>query len=106
MNALTSRERWFSAPSQMTSSLATFEMAMQGLEELHHLRAFDTASVDAKAEALKGDGSDDREAFPVEGLMQHGCLPAWSPNVHTVRPGAQPRLVDEDDGALLPARFS
>lgn len=83
----------------------TFEMAVQCLEELHHLLAFDAAGMDAEEEAPQGDASDDGEAFPVEGLMQHGCLPARSPGAHTVRTGAQPRLVDEDDGALLSARF-
>ena len=83
----------------------TFEMAMQRLEKLHHLLAFDAASMDAKAEAPKSDAANDREAFPVEGLMQHGRLPAWRPGAHPVGTRAQPRLVDEDDGALLPARF-
>jgi len=78
---------------------------MQRLEEFYHLLAFDAACMDAEEEAPQGDASNDGEAFPVKGLMQHGRLPAWSPCAHPVRSGAQPRLVDEDDGSLLPPRF-
>ncbi len=80
-------------------------MAVQRLKELHHLLAFDAAGMEAEEEAPQGDAADDGETFPVEGLMQHGCLPARRPGAHPMRTGAQPRLVDEDDGAPLPTRF-
>lgn len=83
----------------------TFEMTMQRFEELHHLLAFDAACMDAKAEAPQGDAANDGKAFPVEGLMQHRRLSAWCPGAHPVGTGAQPRLVNEDDSALLPTRF-
>lgn len=81
------------------------EMALQDLEEVHHLRTPDAARVDAEVELEEREAGNHREALPMERLMQHGRLPPWRPGAHPVRTGAQSALVEEDDEALLAARF-
>ena len=83
----------------------TFEMPVQRLQELHHLRTLDAAGMDAEEEAPQRDAADNGKAFPVEGLVQHGRLTARRPGAHTMRASAQAGLVDKDDGALFAARF-
>lgn len=84
----------------------TFDMTLQMLNKLHHLRAFDAALVDLKVESSQGDAANDGKAFPVETLVQQRCLPLRCPSAHTCRLGAQPAFVDKDDGAaLLPGVF-
>ena len=80
---------------------ACLEMALQVLDELHDLRAFDAACVHLKVEPLQGDPTDDGEALPIEALMEQWGLPARRPSPHPSRLGAQATLVHKDDEAAL-----
>ena len=80
---------------------ARFEVALQMLDELHDLRAFDAALVQLKVKPLQGDPADDGEALPVKAFMEQRRLSARCPGSHAGRLGAQSALVHEDDEAPL-----
>lgn len=83
---------------------APFDVALQMLEKLHHLRALDAALVNLKIEAPQRDATDDGEALPVEAFVQQRGLSARRPCAHSCWLGAQSAFVDEDDGAALFSR--
>jgi len=74
-------------------------------QEFDDLRAFDAALVNLEVESPQGQPADDRETLPIEALLQIGRLPSGRPSPRARRLGAQPTLVDEDDGASLPVGF-
>lgn len=80
-------------------------MPLEMFEEFNHLQTFDAAGMDLKEESPQGQATDDRKAFPVERLVEHRGLSAWSPGARPGRPGAQPAFVNKDNGSALPARL-
>lgn len=81
------------------------DAALEVTEELHHLRALDASGVDLKVEAQDRQSTDDREALPVEGLLENGRLAPGSPGTRAGGPCAQAALVDKDDQPALAPRF-
>jgi hypothetical protein len=81
------------------------DMPLQVLEKFDDLWAFDAAFMDLKVKPPQGQPANDREAFPVEGFVQDGRLPARSPGANTRWASAQPTFIDEDDGSPLAAGF-
>ena len=79
------------------------DMPLRAPEELNDLGAFDAALVDLKIKPPQRQAPNDREAFPVEGFVQHWSLPARSPGANPRRTGAQPAFIDKYDGSSLPA---
>lgn len=79
------------------------EMPLEMAQERDDLRALDAPGVDLEIKAPQGQAADDRKAFPVEGLLQEGRLPARGPGAGARGPGAQPAFVNEDNG---PAFFA
>src|SRR5882724_57439 len=69
------------------------------------LGAFDAASVNLEVEPPKRQAANDRKAFPVEGLLEDGRLPARSPGANPRGTGAQSAFIDKDDGSPLLAGF-
>ena len=81
-------------------------MALEMAQKLDDLKTFDAASMDLEIKPPQRQAANDREAFPVEGLVQHWSLPAWCPSACPCGTGAQPAFVDKDDGSpLLPRLF-
>ena len=75
-------------------------------QKLDDLEALDTAGMNLEIESPERQAPDDRKAFPVEGLVQHWSLPTGRPSACPRGAGAQPALVDKDDGSsLLPGLF-
>lgn len=72
-------------------------------EKLDDLWAFDAALMDLKVKPPQCQSADDRKAFPIEGFMQDGRLPARRPSADSCRAGAQPTFIYEYDGPSLPA---
>ena len=84
----------------------TGNVSLEMAQKFDDLKAFDAAGVNLEIEPPERQGADDRKAFPVEGLVQHRGLPAWSPSACPCGAGAQPAFVDKDDGSsLLPRLF-
>jgi hypothetical protein len=54
---------------------ACLRVALEMLEEQHHLRAFDAAGVNLKEKALQGDAADDGKTFPSEAFVEQGGCP-------------------------------
>jgi len=77
------------------------DMALQVMQELKDLEAFDAARMNLKVEAPLRQAANDREAFPVEGLLQHRRLSAPRPSPRPRGTRAQSAFVDEDDGSPL-----
>src|SRR5436190_18819551 len=62
--------------------------------------------MDLEIEPPARQAADDRNAFPIEGFVQHWGLPARCPGACPRGAGAQPAFVDKDDGSpLLPGLF-
>lgn len=78
---------------------------LEMLQEFNHLEAFDAAGMDLKEESPKGQGPDDRKAFPVERLVEHRGLSARSPSARPGRAGAQAAFINKDKGSPLSARL-
>ena len=78
---------------------------LEVFQEFNHLKAFDAAGMDLKEESPKGQGADDRKAFPVERLVKHRSLSPWCPGAGPGRAGAQSAFVNKDKGSSLPARL-
>ena len=74
-------------------------------QKVDDLRAFDAAGVNLEIEPPKGQATNDREAFPIKGLLEDGCLSARSPGANPRRTGTQPAFVDKDDGSPLLTGF-
>jgi len=81
------------------------QMPEQVHQELHHLFFGDGFVEDLEIEIPPGDAGGYGDGLPVKVILQHGCLPAWSPGTATVRPLAQSAFVDEDDGAAFRLGF-
>jgi hypothetical protein len=81
-------------------------MPLKMAQKLDDLEALDAAGMNLEIEPPERQAADDRKAFPVEGLVQHRSLPARRPSACPRGAGAQPALVDKDDGSpLLPRLF-
>lgn len=78
-------------------------MPLEMTKKRNDLRAFDAACVDLKIEPPQGQSTNDGKTLPVEGLLEHGRLPAWSPGAHPGWTRAQSAFVNKDDGPLLAA---
>lgn len=76
-------------------------MSLEMTQKFDHLEAFDTPRVNLAVETPSGQPTDDREAFPVEGLLQHRRLPTRSPSPRPGRSGAQSAFVNENDSSPL-----
>jgi len=81
------------------------DMPLEMFQEFNHLQTFDAAGMDLKEESPQGQATDERKAFPVEGLLQNGRLSAQRPGAGPRRPGAQPAFVNKDKGLALPPRL-
>lgn len=80
-------------------------LSLEMFKEFDHLQTFDAAGMDLKKESPQGQAINQRKAFPVEGLLQNGCLSAQRPGARPRRPGAQPAFVNKDNGLALPVRL-
>ena len=76
-------------------------VALEMAQKLDGLETFDAAGMDLEIEPPEGQATDDRKAFPVEGLVQHRGLPAQGPSACPRWASAQSAFVDKDDGSLL-----
>lgn len=76
-------------------------MPLEMAQKLDDLKAFDAAGVDLEVEPPPGQTADDRKTFPIEGLLQHRRLSAWSPGARPRGTCAQSAFVDEDDRSPL-----
>jgi len=81
------------------------KVPLKMLQKIEDLGAFDAASVNLEVEPPKRQPPNDREAFPIEGLLEDGRLSARSPGAHPCGPGTQSAFVDKDDGSPLLAGF-
>jgi len=79
------------------------EVALEVLDELHHLRTLDAAGVYPKEEALESHAPDDGKALPSKALVEQRGLATRRPGPHACGFGAQTALVDKDDDAALAA---
>jgi len=77
------------------------DMPLKMLQELDDLRSFDAAGEEPEVEIPDRNARHGRKALPVKRVLKHGCLAAWRPGSHPVRPFAQAALVHKDYGALL-----
>src|SRR2546421_267370 len=75
---------------------------LQGLEELHHLRALDRSGKEAKVEPPEAHPGDHRELLPGEAVLQYRGLPSGGPGACAAGSLGQTRFVDEDDYSALP----
>ena len=80
-------------------------MPLEMLQKFNYLEAFDAAGMNLEVEPPQSQGANDREAFPIEGFLQDGGLPAWGPSAGAGGAGAQSTFVNKDNGAALPAGF-
>lgn len=80
-------------------------MPLEMVKEFDHLKTFDATGMDLKEESPQSQSTDERKAFPVEGLLQNGRLSAQRPSACPRRPGAQPAFVNKDNGLALPPRL-
>lgn len=80
-------------------------MPLEMFQEFNHLKAFDAAGMDLKEKSPQGQAADERKAFPVERLLEHRSLSAWSPGARPGRPRAQPAFVNKDNGSALADRL-
>ena len=76
-------------------------VALKMTQKLDDLEAFDAAGMNLEIEPPEGQASDDRKAFPVDGLMQYRGFSSWGPCAGSRGTGAQPALVDKDHGSPL-----
>lgn len=81
------------------------DMSLEMFQEFNHLKTFDAAGMDLKEKSPQGQAADERKTFPVERLVEHWGLSAWSPGARPGRPGAQPAFVNKDNGSALATRF-
>ena len=80
-------------------------MPLEMIQEFNHLKTLDAAGMDLKEASPQGQSTDDREALPIERLVEHRGLSTRSPGARPGRPGAQPAFVNKDKGSALPARL-
>jgi len=80
-------------------------MPLEMFKEFDHLQTFDAAGMDLKKESPQGQTTNQRKAFPVEGLLQNGRLSARRPGARPRRTGAQPAFVNKDNDSTLPPRL-
>lgn len=82
------------------------QVPLEVSQKLDHLKTLDAAGVDLEVKSPEGQATDDRQAFPVERLLEHRGLPTRSPGARPRRTGAQAAFVNKDDGSsLLPGLF-
>jgi len=74
-------------------------------QKLDDLKAFNAAGVNLEVEPPQGQAPDDREAFPIEGLLEDGRLSAWRPSARPRRTSTQSAFVNKNDGAALAPGF-
>lgn len=77
------------------------KMALKMAQKLDNLETFDAAGLNLAIEPPASQAADDRKAFPVEGLVPHRGLPTRCPSACPRGAGAQPALVDKDNGSPL-----
>lgn len=84
----------------------SWNVPLQMPQKLDDLEAFDAAGVNLEIKLPEGQTADDREAFPIESLLEDGGLSPQRPRARPCRTGTQATFVNKDDGtALLPRLF-
>ena len=78
---------------------------LEVFQKLDHLRGLNAAGEEPEVEIPNGDAGDGRKALPVEGILQHRGLAAWSPGSDPMRPLAQSAFVHKNYGSALLERF-
>jgi hypothetical protein len=74
-------------------------------QELHHLRTTDRTGKQAKVKLCPSDPRHGRQMLPVKMVLKNRGLSFGRPRPTTMRPLAQPTLVDKDYRSLLPVGF-
>lgn len=80
-------------------------MPLEMSQEFNHLKTFDAVGMNLKDKPPQRQTADEREAFPVERLVEHRGLSAWSPSARPGRSGAQPAIVNKDNSSALAERL-
>jgi len=83
----------------------TANMPLEVSEKVDDLGAPDAARMNLEVEPPKRQAANDREAFPVEGLLKDGRLSARSPGPNPCGTGAQSAFIYKDNGSPLLAGF-
>ncbi len=74
-------------------------------QKFDDLEAFDAARMNLKVEPPECQAANDREALPVEGLLEDGRLSTRSPGANPCGTGAQSAFIYKDNGSSLLAGF-
>src|SRR6266542_3062197 len=82
-----------------------FDVTLKMGEKLNNLGASDTARMELKVEVPPGYPGNRRKLFPVKRILQHRSLSFWRPCPATVRPLAEPTLVNKHYRAHLALGF-
>ena len=80
-------------------------MALEVAEELDDLWTLDAAGMDLEIKTQKSQTANDREALPIEGLLEQWRLPSGSPRPHPCGARAQPAFIDKDNEPSLTVGF-
>jgi len=83
----------------------TANMPLEVSQKTDDLGAFNAARLNLEVEPPERQAANDREAFPVEGFLEDGRLPARSPGANPRGTGAQSAFIDENNGSPLLAGF-
>ena len=81
------------------------DMAQQVSQELHHLGTADRTGKQSKVKLSPGYPGHGRQMLPIKMVLKNRRLPSGRPRPTTVRPLAQPTLIDEYYRSLLPLGF-
>ena len=81
------------------------DMPLEVSQKPDDLGAFNAARMNLEVKAPERQAANDREAFPIEGLLKDGRLPARSPSANPRGTGAQSAFIYKDNGSPLLARF-
>src|SRR5215469_1897336 len=79
----------------------TGNMTQQVVKKLDDLGTADAAPKQSKVEAPPSYPRHGGQCFPIEVVLQHGCLAPWSPRTAAVRALTQSTFVDEDDSPIF-----
>ena len=81
------------------------DMAQQVSQELDHLGTADRTGKQSKVKLSPGYPGHGRQMLPIKMVLKNRRLPSGRPRPTTVRPLAQPTLIDEYYRSLLPLGF-